>query len=175
MQSSRTARGTVLVLLFVILVVSLASSGCAGTVSSTPAPVASPPATAAAPQLSVNPNSVTVNASVGVMGSQAVTASNTGNAALNVSQIQISGTGFAVTGLSAPLSLAPGSTQSFTVTFDATVSGSVDGTLSLMTNASASPVIIPLHGSASAPVASVTISPAAPQAIVGSTLPFSAT
>src|SRR5205085_2804964 len=71
--------------------------------------------------------------------------------------------------------LAPGSRQSFTVTFDATASGSVDGTLSLMTNASASPVIIPLHGSASAPVAYVTISPAAPQAIVGSTLPFSAT
>src|SRR5256885_8790704 len=55
--------------------------------------------------ISVNPNSVTVDASVGVMGSQAVTASNTGNAALNVSQIQVSGTGFAVTGLSAPLSL----------------------------------------------------------------------
>jgi hypothetical protein len=174
MNSSRTARGTALVFLFVVVIVSLASSGCAGSVSSAPAPVSTPPPVAGTPQLSVNPNSIVVNASVGVMGSQAVSASNTGTAALNVSQIQVSGAGFAVTGLTAPLSLAPGASQNFTVTFDATASGSVDGTLSLMTNASASPILIPLHGSASALVSSIAISPAAPQAIVGSTLPFSA-
>ncbi len=176
MPSSRNARGTVLVFLFVILAVSVATSGCAGTVSSASTPVSAPPPAAGAPEISVNPNSVTVNASVGVMGSQAVTASNTGTAALNVSQMQVSGTGFAVTGLTTPLSLAPGAAQNFMVTFDAATSGSVDGTLTLMTNASATPVIIPLHGSAiaSPPVTSITISPAAPQAIVGSTLPFNA-
>ena len=174
MHSSRKLRGAVWVFLVVILAVSLASSGCAGSVSSAPAPVSSTPPPTGAPQLSVNPTSVTVNASVGVMSSQPVTASNAGTAALNVSQVQVTGTGFALSGLSAPFSLAPGAAQNFTVTFDATASGSVDGTLSLMTNASASPIIIPLHGSASVLVISVAIFPAAPQAIVSSTLPFSA-
>ena len=160
--------------LVVTLVASFANEGCAGTVSSAPAPVSSPPAPASAPQLSVNPSSVTVNASVGVTSSQPVTASNTGTAALSVSQVQITGTGFAVSGLTAPFTLAPGAAQNFTVTFDASASGSTDGTLSLMSNASASPIIIPLHASASALVTSVAIFPAAPQAIVGSTLPFSA-
>src|SRR5882724_5084573 len=101
MHSSRKTRGAVWVFLVVILAVSLASSGCAGSVSSTPAPVSSPPPAAGAPQLSVNPTSVTVNASVGVMSSQPVTASNTGSAALNVSQVQVTGAGFAVSGLTA--------------------------------------------------------------------------
>jgi hypothetical protein len=43
MDSSRTARGTVLVFLLVAVIVSLASSVCAGSVSSAPAPVSTPP------------------------------------------------------------------------------------------------------------------------------------
>jgi hypothetical protein len=175
MYSSRKTRGALLVFLVAVLAVSLAAFGCAGSVSSAPATTPSSPSPQGTPQISVNPTSVTLNGAVGVMGSQSVAASNTGSAALNVTQAQVSGTGFAVTGLTTPMSLAPGATQNFTVTFDASAAGTVDGTLSLMTNVSASPVIIPLHGSASVLVTSVAISPTTAQAIVGSTLPFSAT
>jgi uncharacterized protein YjdB len=176
MHSSCKIRGSLLVFLLVILAVATAVSGCAGTVSSSPAP--SSPAAPAAAQLSVTPSSVSVNAAIGVVGSQVVTASNTGKANLSVSQVQISGTGFSLTGLTAPLSLTPGQSQSFTVTFDATASGTVSGMLTFTTNASPSAVVIPLQGTAAAaasPVTSVSISPNAPSAIVSSTIPFSAT
>src|SRR6202035_5491669 len=107
MHSSRKTRGALLVLLVVILAASLTTFGCAGSVSSAPASAPSSPTSQGAPQLSVNPTSVTVNGSIGVMSSQPITASNTGSAALNVSQVQVSGSGFGVTGLTAPLSLAP--------------------------------------------------------------------
>jgi hypothetical protein len=164
------------VFLVVELALSLVVSGCAGSVSSTPTSSPASPTPAAA-QLSVTPSSVSVSAAVGVMGSQSVTASNTGKADLTVNQVQISGTGFAISGLTAPLSLTPGQSQTFSVTFDPSASGTVSGMLTLMTNA-ASPVVVPLQGSAAAataPVTGVTISPSSPSAVVGSTIPFSAT
>jgi hypothetical protein len=69
------------------------------------------------------------------MGSQSVTASNTGTAALTVSQVQISGTGFALSGITAPVSLTPAQSQSFSVTFDSSTTGTVTGKLTLMTSA----------------------------------------
>src|SRR5216683_852180 len=175
MHFPRIDRGSLLVLNLVALAAAVVASGCTGAVSSVPASPA--PSTPAAAQLSVSPSSVSLSATVGVMGSQSVTASNTGKANLTVSQVQISGTGFALSGLSAPLSLSPGQSQNFAVTFDATATGTVSGMLTLTTSASTSPVVVPLQATtaaATSPVTSVTVSPTSPSAVVSSTIPFSA-
>jgi len=165
------------VFLLAILIATLSVSGCAGVVSA-PASVATDPAPPAAAQLTVNPSSISLTNTVGATASQSVTATNSGAASLSVNQVSITGTGFSMSGLTPPVSLSPGQSQNFTVMFDASTPGSVNGSLTIMTNASTSPVVVPLHGTgaASAPsVSSVTISPSTASAIVGSTLPFSAT
>jgi hypothetical protein len=135
MHSSRTDRGSLLEFAMVALAAALVISGCAGTVSSVPPPSSPSTPLPATAQLSVTPSSVSVNSTVGVMGSQSVSASNTGTAALTVSQVQISGTGFALSGITAPVSLTPAQSQSFSVTFDSSTTGTVTGKLTLMTSA----------------------------------------
>lgn len=171
MHSPRETRGPLLVFLLAIFIATLSISGCAGVAS---APITSPTQSA---QLAVNPASVSVSTAIGSTGSQSVTATNVGNANLSISQANVTGAGFSVAGLTTPASLTPGQSQSFTVMFDATAAGSVSGSLSLMTNASSSPVVVQLLGTgASSPaVSSVTLSPSTASAIVSSTLPFTAT
>ena len=163
--------------LLAILIATLSISGCAGVVGAPASPSASP-APAAAALLTVTPSSISLSNTVGTSVSQSVTAANSGTASLNVSQVSIAGTGFSMSGLTPPLGLSPGQSQKFNVMFDASTAGSVSGTLTIMSSASATPVVVPLHGTgaAAAPlVSSVTISPSTASAIVGSTLPFSAT
>jgi uncharacterized protein YjdB len=161
--------------LLAILLATVSISGCAG-VASTPANPAAPPGTA---QLTVTPNSVSLNSTVGTSGStQSVTATNSGTAALSVSQVNIAGAGFTMSGLTPPpFSLSAGQSKNFTVMFGATSAGTVNGSLTIMTNASASPVVVPLKGTGAATassVSSVTISPASSTASTGATVQFSA-
>jgi hypothetical protein len=178
MHFLRSSRGPLLALILAALAVAVVIAGCAGVVASTTPPSSPAAPTPAAAQLSVSPSAVSLDTTVGGTGSQTVTASNSGGVNLTVSNVQVSGTGFAVSGLSTPISLSPGQSQTLTITFDATSSGTVSGALSLVTNASTSPVVVPLEANAAAavaPVTSITISPASPTAIVNSTIPFSAT
>jgi hypothetical protein len=183
MHSSRENRGLLLLLPVALLVATLGISGCAGVASAPSSTSSSPAAPApAAPAanavLTVTPNSISLSNTVGTPASQSATATNSGNASLNVSQVTIAGTGFSMSGLTPPFSLSPGQSQNFNVMFNPTGSGTVTGTLTFTSSASTSPVVVSLHGnSAPAPplVSSVTISPSTVSAIVGSTLPFSAT
>ena len=89
-------------------------------------------AAAAAGQLSVKPSPVTFGSvPLGTSLSKSASLSNTGNSSLTISQASVSGTGFSFSGLSMPLTLAPGQAVSMTTTFAPKSGGSASGTLSL--------------------------------------------
>jgi len=98
-------------------------------------------------QLSVSPASISFgNVKVGANGSQTVTLTNTGTSSVTVTQGTATGAGFSVSGLSVPLTLAAGQSLSFNVTFAPTQAGNATGSVSVLSNASNSPTILPLAG-----------------------------
>ncbi len=152
------------------------TSGCIGVASSTANPGPQPVG------LAVTPNSVSVTTVVGNTGSQTITATNNGSTGVAINQVTVTGTGFSTKGLAVPSSLAPGTSQSFDVAFAATTPGTATGSLSIMTSASTSPVVVQLNATAqSSPstppgsgVISVTVSPTSGSVNTGGTLQFAA-
>jgi Abnormal spindle-like microcephaly-assoc'd, ASPM-SPD-2-Hydin len=89
-------------------------------------------AATAAGQLAVNPSTVNFGSvQIGGSASQSVALSNTGSSSLTISQATISGTGFSVSSLGMPLTLAPGQGINITSTFAPPTDGSATGSLSL--------------------------------------------
>jgi hypothetical protein len=102
----------------------------------------------AQPVLSVVPTAASFGSvAVGQTNTQTVTVSNTGSATLSVAQTAGPGAGFRVTGLTLPLTLAPGKSAPFTLSFTPTSSGSLTSSFALVSNASNSPTRIALSGS----------------------------
>ncbi|HJT71395.1 MAG TPA: choice-of-anchor D domain-containing protein [Terriglobales bacterium] len=98
-------------------------------------------------QLSASPASVAFgNVLLGGSAKQAITLTNNGSATVSISNVSVSGTGFALSGLSAPASIDPGASSTFTVTFAPTVTGSTSGSVSITSNASNSTLVINLTG-----------------------------
>ena len=83
---------------------------------------------------------------VGSSGSVPVTLSNAGTSPVAITAHSITGPGFTLTGWSAPASLNPGQTTSFTVTFAPTVSGAASGSVSITNSLPGSPFTIALTG-----------------------------
>jgi len=104
--------------------------------------------------LGISPTSLSFgNVTTGASSaSQTVTITNTGNANVTISQITLSGSGFAMTGGSAPVTLPPSQNLTLSVQFSPTSAGSVTGTISIVSNASGSPVTIALSGTGVAPI-----------------------
>ena len=99
-------------------------------------------------QLSVSPSSLSFGSeTVGTSGSQTVTISNTGNSSVRVSQIAVSGAAYSVAGVALPLSLSAGQSSSFAVVFAPTSSGSLPGSISIVSTAANSPATVALSGS----------------------------
>jgi Abnormal spindle-like microcephaly-assoc'd, ASPM-SPD-2-Hydin len=83
-------------------------------------------------QLTVNPSPETFGSvQLGNSMSKSAVLSNAGNSSLTIFQATVSGTGFSLSGLSMPLTLAPGQAVSVTTTFAPQSSGSTSGGLSL--------------------------------------------
>jgi hypothetical protein len=109
------------------------------------------------PQISSAPGSVSFGTvTVGQTSSQTVTLTNAGGAPLNITQLAGPGTGFSLTGLALPLTLAPGKSTAFTVSFTPTSGASSSSSLMLVSNAPTSPTTIPLSGAGSAQVLQLT-------------------
>ncbi|MGD0696385.1 MAG: choice-of-anchor D domain-containing protein [Terriglobia bacterium] len=103
--------------------------------------------TGAAPVLSATLTSISFgNVILGTTGTQILGLTNTGTVSALVSQATAVGAGFSTQGLTLPLTINPGSTFNFTVAFAPTVSGSVSGSLTLVSNATNSPLTLPLSG-----------------------------
>jgi P pilus assembly chaperone PapD len=112
------------------------------------------------PQISVTPASASFgNVTVGVSNSQLLTIKNTGTANLSVTQAALAGTGFSLTGLTLPLTVAPGGSSSFTLGFTPAVAGSITGSVTLVNNAPSSPLVVALAGIGVAPALQLTASP----------------
>ncbi len=113
------------------------------------------------PQISVVPASVSFgNVTVGLGNTQTITLSNPGSANLSVSQATLTGAGFALSGLTLPLTVAPGQSTTFTVSFTPTVASSATGSLSLVSNAPGSPLAVALSGTGVAPILQLSANPA---------------
>src|SRR2546427_579723 len=93
--------------------------------------------------LTASPTSLSFgNVTVGSTSApQTVTLTNSGNSSVSISQINVSGSGFSASGLTAPLTLAAGQTASFSVVFASTTAGTAIGNVSLVSNATNSPTI----------------------------------
>jgi HYDIN/CFA65/VesB family protein/ASPM-SPD-2-Hydin domain-containing protein/centrosomal CEP192-like protein len=98
--------------------------------------------------------------SVQVSGSatQSETLTNTGGTTITVSQANVSGSGFNISGLTLPLTLIAGQSFTFGTTFAPASAGSVTGTISLTSDASNSTLTISLSGTGTVP-GQLTVSP----------------
>jgi hypothetical protein len=113
------------------------------------------------PLISVSPTNVIFgNVPIGVTSTQAVAISNSGNADLDITQVVGPGNGFNISGPSLPMTVAAGGSATITVNFTPSVSGTVAGSLSITSNAPASPTSIALTGAGVAPAPQLSVSPA---------------
>jgi nitrogen fixation protein FixH len=74
------------------------------------------------------------------------TFTNTGGSSLTVTQVNPTGTGFSVSGLTLPLTLPAGESQPFNITFTPQTSGTVSGNLAIINTGSTSTVNVGLAG-----------------------------
>ena len=109
------------------------------------------------PGLAISPASFSFGSIVdGQTKSETVTVTNPGTAAVSIADLSVSGSAYSVSGLAAPVSVAAGSSASFTVLFAPTTAGNQTGTVSIVSNAPNSPKILSLSGTGTA--ATVTLS-----------------
>jgi hypothetical protein len=105
------------------------------------------------PQLTASPASLNFgNVAVGSSGSQTITLSNTGSAVATISQAVVSGTGYTMSGITMPMTLAAGASTSFSVQFAPTSAGSDSGTVTVTSNTPNSPTMVATSGTGTAPV-----------------------
>ena len=132
------------------------SSGTGGAVPPTPQPQPQGQAQLVAVPMSASFPSVAIGSST----SQTITLQNPGTANVTIAAANVTGSGFSTSGLSLPLSMTPGQTATFNVVFAPSSAGNVAGAISLMSNASNSPLAISASGSAFASVPVLTPSTA---------------
>ncbi len=98
-------------------------------------------------QLKVSPASLSFgNVTVGKNGSLSETVTNTGGTAITISQAKVTGAGFSVSGVTLPVTLTTNQAATFTVKLVPTLAGSASGTLTLVSDASNSPLNVALSG-----------------------------
>ena len=103
--------------------------------------------------LSASPTSVAFGSVlVGGSASHALTLSNTGNSAVTVSSASFTGSGFGLSGITFPFTLAAAASKNGSLTFAPSSSGTASGSVSFVSNATNSPATVALSGSGTTPV-----------------------
>lgn len=126
-----------------------AVNGSVTLTSNSPAPVItiSTSGTGAQPAISTTPLSVTFNnVVIGFPNSQTIQIQNPGTASLTISQANVSGAGYSISGLSLPATIAAGGNTTFNVAFAPSSTTPVSGSISLVNNSPNSPYTISLSG-----------------------------
>jgi len=110
--------------------------------------------TTATAALTINPTSLSFgNVTTGTSSAtQNVVITNTGNANVTISQITLSGSGYTMAGGSVPVTLAPSQKLTLSVEFSPTAAVSVNGGISIVSNAAGSPATVVVSGTGVAPV-----------------------
>jgi hypothetical protein len=138
-----------------ITVICLASLGLAACVGVTGKPNEKPAAGFAL--LDVTPLSVNFgNVATGSTGQQGINIVNTGTASAKIERITMKGSGFSVKGMSVPLTIEAGKSASFTADFVPGSTGAASGSISLVTDASPTPIVIGLDGTGAGALIAVT-------------------
>jgi hypothetical protein len=100
-------------------------------------------------QLTATPSSVNFGTvATGSSGSSAIQLKNTGTASVKISSIATSGSGFTLSGLSFPMTLAPNQAVTLTAGFKPTASGEFSEHITVTSTATDSPTAISLTGTA---------------------------
>jgi len=86
------------------------------------------------------------NVTVGSTQSLSETVTNTGGSSATISQVSVTGTGFSLSGITTPLTLVAGQSTTFTVTFTPQSAASINGNITVKSNASNPSLIIGLTG-----------------------------
>jgi Abnormal spindle-like microcephaly-assoc'd, ASPM-SPD-2-Hydin len=101
--------------------------------------------------LNANPTSLGFGSvQVGYSANLSETLTNTGGSTVTISQANLTGAAFSVSGLTLPLNLTANQSVTFTATFAPTSAGAASGSLSVVSNASNSPLTIALSGTGTA-------------------------
>ena len=87
---------------------------------------------------------------VGVKQTLSETVTNSGGSSVTISQVGVSGSGFTMSGITAPVTLAAGQSATFSVSFTPSSAGAVSGNVGITSNASNSTLNIPLSGTGTA-------------------------
>ncbi|HWZ81691.1 MAG TPA: choice-of-anchor D domain-containing protein [Terriglobales bacterium] len=102
--------------------------------------------------LSASPISLSFgNVQTGTSSSLSETVTNTGGVNVTVSQANVTGAGYSISGLTVPVTLTPSQAVTFSVKFAPTAAGAVNGTLAIISDASNSPLNIALTGTGVTP------------------------
>jgi len=146
-------------LLFVASGLAVLISGC-GATAITPV-ISSSQVSSQTSQLTVSSNAIDFgNVTVGSAYSKTLTLSVSGSATVTISQLSITGTGFASSGLVPPSTLASGQSITVTVTLNPQSAGSIAGNVNIVSTATNSPTSVALTAAASMPaVGSISLSP----------------
>jgi hypothetical protein len=100
------------------------------------------------------------NVTVGTSGTKTVAVTNTGTGDLVVSSINVTGASFSISGITFPLTVAPGATYTANVVFHPQAIGTVNGSASIASNLSGSPTVVSFSGTGvAAPTNTLTVSP----------------
>jgi len=157
MVRNRVKHAIQLGLFLVLIILTISAIGCGGGAqtasgSPTPTPVPSPTPVSSSPSLSATPSSLAFGKQVlNTAMTQTVKITNTGSAAVSITQDTISGSGFTV-GVSTPINLNAGQSLNVPVVFDPGAAGTVNGSLALVSNGTTL-LSVPLSGTGLAPLA----------------------
>jgi hypothetical protein len=114
----------------------------------------------AAGALGSNPTSLSFGSLlVGNKSTLSETVTNTGGSSVTISAVGISGTGFSMSGIAAPVTLTAGQGATFSVSFAPTAAGTVSGNVTITSNASNPTLTIPLSGTGTAVAGQLSVSP----------------
>ena len=124
-------------------------------------------ATATSSTLAATPSSVSFgNVVVGSDTTQTIRLQNIGTSQVTISSITPSVSSIAISGVTMPVNLAPGTSANLTAAYKPTAAGSVAGKITVTSNAVGSPTIVALSGAAA--VASAQLTPSASSLSFGS-------
>jgi hypothetical protein len=105
----------------------------------------------AAGQLASSPSSEDFGSvTVGTQQTSLETVTNTGGSSVNISQVTVTGTGFTVSGITAPMTLTAGQSAIFTLAFTPQTASAVSGSVKITSNASNPTLTISLSGTGTA-------------------------
>jgi len=110
--------------------------------------------------LGSNPTSLSFGSvTVGNNQSASETVTNTGGSSVTISQVGISGTGFGLTGITAPVTLTAGQSATFSLTFTPQSAANASGSVTVTSNATNPTLTIPLSGTGTAAAGQLTVTP----------------